>query len=384
MDFKWSDDELEYRAALRECISEHIMPGWTHDDRELDDPRLKPVVEEFCGALGRQGWLTPHWPAAYGGLDSSPWERVVVGEEMWAAGEPRGPQYMNVNWIAPAIMLAGTPEQKDRFLPPIARGEVTWCQGFSEPDAGSDLAALRTRANRDGDVFVVNGQKIWTSYAHEADFCFLLVRTDPSAEFREGISILLVPMDLPGIEVRDIPTPFVGHILHEVFLNDVQVPVECLLGEENRGWTVVRHSLTEERVGIARYAYQEQALMETIDQIEAIGGSVEDPSVTESIGNGFAVAEAARSMMYVAVQEQIDDPTGLRPMASVWQAIGPGLAEMATRDLLMEIQGPEGLVEHTMADRFTSLGTTGPIAAGTLEIQLNSVARHCLNLPKGQ
>ena len=275
------------------------------------------------------------WIAEYGGLDSSPWGRVVVGEVIWAAGEPRGPQYMSVNWVAPAIMLAGSQEQKDQFLAPIARGEATWCQGFSEPDAGSDLAALRTRANRDGDVFVVNGQKIWTSYAHE------------------------------------------------VFLNDVQVPVECLLGEENRGWTVVRHSLTEERVGIARYAYKEQALMEAIDQVESVGGSLDDPSVVEGIGNGSAFAEAARSMMYVAVQEQIDDPTGLRPMASVWLAIGPGLAEMATRDLLMEIQGAEGLVEHTMADPFTSLGTTGPIAAGTLEIQLNGVARHCLNLSKG-
>ena len=323
------------------------------------------------------------WIAEYGGLDSSPWGRVVVGEVIWAAGEPRCPQYMSVNWVARAIMLAGSQEQKDQFLAPITRGEATWCQGFSEPDAGSDLAALRTRANRDGDVFVVNGQKIWTSYAHEADFCFLLVRTDPIAEFRDGISILPVPMDLPGIEVRDIPTPFVGHILHEVFLNDVQVPVECLLGEENRGWTVVRHSLTEERVGIARYAYKEQALMEATDQVESLGGSLDDPSVVEGIDNGSAFAEATRSMMYVAVQEQIDDPTGLRPMASVWLAIGPGLAEMATRDLLMEIQGAEGLVEHTMADPFTSLGTTGPIAAGTLENQLNGVARHCLNLPKG-
>ena len=311
------------------------------------------------------------------------WERVVVGEEMWAAGEPRGPQYMNVNWIAPAIMLAGTAEQKDRFLPPIARGEVVWCQGFSEPDAGSDLAALRTRAVRDGDVYVVDGQKIWTSYAHGADYCFLLVRTDSSADFREGISILLMPMDLPGVEVRDIPTPFVDHFLHELFLDGVQVPAEYLLGKENLGWSVVRHALTEERVGIARHAYQEQALLEVIDEIESAGGSVDDPALEEGLGLGFAWAEAARSLMYVAVQEQIDDPTGLRPMASVWQALGPGLAEQTVRDLLMDIRGIEGLAEHTIADRYTSLGTTGSIAAGTLEIQLNSVARHCLGLPRG-
>ncbi|MDG2112612.1 MAG: acyl-CoA dehydrogenase family protein, partial [Actinomycetota bacterium] len=329
------------------------------------------------------GWLTPHWPRDYGGQDSSMWERVVVGEEMWASGEPRGPQYMNVNWIAPAIMLAGTEEQKTRFLPPIARGQVVWCQGFSEPDAGSDLAALRTRAVRDGDVYVVDGQKIWTSYAHGADYCFLLVRTDSSVDFREGISILLMPMDLPGIEVRDIPTPFVDHFLHELFLDGVQVPVDNLLGEENRGWSVVRHALTEERVGIARHACQEQALLEVIDEIESAGGSTEDPAVAESLGMGFAWAEAARSLMYVAVQEQIDDPTGVRPMASVWQAFGPGLAEQAVRDLLMDISGMDGLVENTIADRYTSLGTTGSIAAGTLEVQLNSVARFSLGLPRG-
>jgi alkylation response protein AidB-like acyl-CoA dehydrogenase len=209
------------------------------------------------------------------------------------------------------------------------------------------------------------------------------VRTNSEVEFHKGISILLAPMNLPGIVVRNISTPFVDHIIHEVFFDEVRVPANCLLGEENEGWGIIRHTLTEERVGIARYAYQEQAVMEAIDDCAIIGRDISDPGLQEAIGYGFAFFEAARSMMYVATQERIDDPTGLRPMASVWRAIGPGLAEMLLRELLMEVMGPEGLVDNSMADRETELGTVGPIAAGALEVQLNIVARYCLKLPKG-
>jgi alkylation response protein AidB-like acyl-CoA dehydrogenase len=383
VEFSWTEDEQKYRTAVRDYIADNIMPGWNHDDRELHDPRLKPTVQEFCRKLGESGWLTPHWPREYGGLDSSPWERTVVGEEMWATGEPRGPQYMNVNWIAPAIMLAGTAAQKQQYLSAISRGDAIWCQGFSEPDAGSDLAALKTKATRDGEVYVITGQKIWTSYAHDADYCFLLVRTNSAVDFHKGISILLVPMNLPGIEVRNIPTPFVHHVVHEIFFNDVHVPVDCRLGDENEAWTIIRHTLTEERVGIAGYAYQEQALMEAIDDALIAGRDVEDPGLTESIGYGFSFFEAARSMHYLAVQERINDPTGLRPMASAWRAIGRGLSEVVLRELLMEVMGPEGMIEHSMADRETELGTVSPIAAGALEVQLNIVSRYCLNLPKG-
>ncbi|MCU1397135.1 MAG: Alkylation response protein AidB-like acyl-CoA dehydrogenase [Acidimicrobiales bacterium] len=382
MDFTWTEREQTYRAELREYIAAHILPGWNHNDRELWDPRLKAVVKEFCKALGDDGWLTPHWPLEYGGLATSPWERVVVGEEMWGVGEPRGPQYMNVNWIAPAVMMAGTPEQKTKYLTPMAHGSVIWCQGFSEPDAGSDLASLKTRAVRDGDEYIISGQKTWTSYAHAAENIILLVRTNPDLEAHKGISILLVPMDLPGIEVRDIRTPFVTDLCHEVFFNDVRVPVSCLLGPENEGWSVVRHTLTEERLGINRYAYHEQALMEAMEETECVGRSLDDPGLLEQIGYGFAMFEAERSINYLAVQERIDDPHGVRPYASVWRAFGGGLAEYLLRDLLMELMGPEGLINETMADRDTELGTIGPIASGAYEIQLNIVARFCLGLPK--
>jgi alkylation response protein AidB-like acyl-CoA dehydrogenase len=231
MDLDWTESEVAFRAALRASIRSHIAPEWDLDRRDMPEPSDIDDVKAFCAALGADGFLTPHWPEAYGGRAAPPWEQLIISEETWAVGEPRGGQYMNTNWIGPALMTHGTPEQLALHLPRIARGEVNWCQGFSEPDAGSDLASLRTRADRDGDVYVVNGQKVWTSYAHAAEYCFLLVRTDANAAKREGISILLVPMDTPGIEVREIPNPFAHHLIHEMHFTDVVVPVSCRLGE---------------------------------------------------------------------------------------------------------------------------------------------------------
>src|SRR6185369_9767188 len=159
----------------------------------------------FCRKLGERGWLVPAWPKEYGGGGVTAWQQAIVSEEMWAHGEPRGPQYMNVNWVGPTIMRYGTDEQKRAHLPKMAMGDVLWCQGFSEPNAGSDLASLQTRAVRDGERYVVNGQKIWTSYCKNAEFCFLMVRTGSEPRHR-GISVLLVPMNTPGIEVREIDT----------------------------------------------------------------------------------------------------------------------------------------------------------------------------------
>ena len=186
MDLDFTEEENAFRAALRSAIEQNIRQGWTLDDRDMPDVEDVAAVKAFCAALGEGGFLTPHWPISYGGREASPWEQLIISEETWSVGEPRGGQYMNTNWIGPALMAYGTPEQQAERLPPITRGEVNWCQGFSEPDAGSDLAALRCRAVRDGDTYVVNGEKIWTSYAHAAEHCFLLVRTDPDSPKRRA------------------------------------------------------------------------------------------------------------------------------------------------------------------------------------------------------
>ena len=188
---------------------------------------------------------------------------------MWIAGEPRGGQYMNVNWIGPTLIRYGSEAQQARYLPPIAEGRALWCQGFSEPGSGSDLASLRTRAVRDGDDYVVNGQKIWTSYAGLADTCFLLART--SDDRKAGISILLVPMDTPGITVRQIPSLIGEGDIHEVFFDDLRVPPSARLGEEGQAWEIVAYSLRNERLGIPRYAFARAALDRAVACSEGSG-----------------------------------------------------------------------------------------------------------------
>ncbi|OLT30843.1 acyl-CoA dehydrogenase [Actinomadura sp. CNU-125] len=260
MDFTMGPDAAALRGELRELVAEHVPPGYL--GAFTDDPADLETAQKFCRLLAERGLLCPAWPREYGGRDASIWEQTVVREEMWAHHEPRGAQYMGVNWVGPTIMRHGTAEQRNAHLPPIARGEVIWCQGFSEPDAGSDLAALRTSARRDGDEWVISGQKVWTSYATMAQWCFLLARTGRRERRQQGLTIFLVPMDAPGVEVRPIDTLMGPHHLNEVFFDDVRVGAGAVLGEAGDGWTVVQEVLSFERVGIARYARCERLLQD--------------------------------------------------------------------------------------------------------------------------
>ncbi len=201
--------------------------------------------------LGQKGWLAPRWPKEHGGCGWTPMQMNIYDEEAYRAGAPRVLPF-GINMIGPVLIEFGSTEQKERHLPGIRRGEVAWCQGFSEPGSGSDLASLKTAAVRDGDEYIVNGQKIWTSYAHFSDWMFCLVRTDPNAaKKQQGISFLLIDMKTPGITVRPIITMDGMHSVNEVFLEDVRVPVENLVGEENKGWTYAKFLLGNERTGIA-------------------------------------------------------------------------------------------------------------------------------------
>lgn len=248
----------ELRAELRGLIDEHVpadfLGAFTHDPADLE------TAQRFCRILAERGLLCMAWPVEWGGRGASQWEQTAVREEMWARHEPRGAQYMGVNWVGPAIMRHGTPEQQRLHLPAISSGQVIWCQGFSEPDAGSDLASLRTAALRDGDGWRVTGQKIWTSYASMAQWCFLLARTSTGERKQQGLTIFLVPMSKAGIEVRPIASMLGPHHLNEVFLDDVWVTDEDVLGTVDDGWSVVQEVLAFERVGIARYARCERLL----------------------------------------------------------------------------------------------------------------------------
>jgi alkylation response protein AidB-like acyl-CoA dehydrogenase len=259
VDFDLGEDVAALRRELRDLVGEHVPADYL--GAFTDDPADLEVAQRFCRLLSDRGLLCMAWPEEWGGRGASPWEQTAVREEMWALHEPRGAQYMGVNWVGPTIMRHGTPEQQRRHLPAIARGEVIWCQGFSEPNAGSDLASLQTAARRDGDGWFVSGQKIWTSYATMADWCFLLARTSRGEKKQQGLTIFLVPMTDAAIEVRPIAAMVGPHHLNEVFFDDLWVTDADVLGEVDAGWKVVQEVLAFERVGIARYARAERLLM---------------------------------------------------------------------------------------------------------------------------
>jgi alkylation response protein AidB-like acyl-CoA dehydrogenase len=379
VDFDWTPEQQELRGRLKAFVAEVVPPGWTLYDRDMPTPADVEEVRGFCRELAERGLLTPSWPKEYGGSEASSWDQMIISEELWGAGEPRGPQYMGVTWIGPALMLAGTPAQKQEHLPRIARGEAMWCQGFSEPGAGSDLAALQCSAVRDGDIFVVNGQKIWTSYAQAADHCFLLVRTSAA---RHGISILLVPMDLPGIEVREIPTIGFHHVVHEVFFTDVQVPASCLLGEENQGWTLIRTILANERVGVARHEHADRELDHLVEEAIKAGVALDDPRVQEVLGRTAAAAAASRVLNYVAADHAYRDDPDRSVAASTYRASMAQMEHGVTHAYL-DVLGPQALEEQSRGDYSLIFSTTSTIASGTTEVQLNNVALHALGLPKG-
>jgi alkylation response protein AidB-like acyl-CoA dehydrogenase len=264
IDFDMGPDAATLRAQLRSLVKEHVPEGFM--GAFTDDPADLEAAQRFCRTLAEQGLLCLAWPQEYGGRGASVWEQTVVREEMWAHHEPRGAQYMGVNWVGPTLMRYGTQEQQRKHLPPIAAGEVIWCQGFSEPEAGSDLASLRTHARRDGDGWLISGQKIWTSYATMAQWCFLLARTTKVGEGatqkkQQGLTIFLVPMSDPAIQVRPIRSMMGPHHLNEVFFDDLRVTDADVLGPIDGGWSIVQDVLSFERVGIARYARCERLLM---------------------------------------------------------------------------------------------------------------------------
>lgn len=252
MDYTTAAEGVALRRKLRELVRSS-MPG-DFLGAFTSDPRDFELVQSFCRTLAEHDLLTPAWPAEYGGSDSGPWDQAILREEMWAHFEPRGAQYMGVNWVGPAIMRFGSDSQKKQHLAGVADGSVIWCQGFSEPEAGSDLASLRTAAHPDGDGWRIEGQKVWTSYARWAQWCFLLARTSSGPKKHHGITVFLVPMDRPGIRVVPIDSMLGEHHLHEVFWEGVPVTRDDVLGEVDEGWHIVREALAFERVGIARYA----------------------------------------------------------------------------------------------------------------------------------
>lgn len=381
MDFRWTDEDRAYRARVRAFLERELPADWAEISRHGPGSREQTEFSlEFCPKLAEAGLLVPHWPAAWGGADRPTWEHFILGEEMWAAGEPRGAQYMNVNWIGPTLMRFGTEAQKRRYIPEMAAGRAVWCQGFSEPNAGSDLASLRTRAVRDGDDYVINGSKIWTSYAAMAQHCFLLARTGEASSGKAGIAIFLVPMSTPGIEVRPIPS-LIGHgDIHETFFTNVRVPVSARLGEEGQAWSIISYSLANERIGIPRYEFAARVLDRMVEVLHA-RQAFSDPLIQVRAAAASAACEAARLLVYRAVDKRArGEAVGAE--ASIAR-VAVAEADNAVTDFGLDflpdtfagLDHPAHLAHHERA-------IVTSIAAGAAEIQLGLIARNWLELPR--
>jgi alkylation response protein AidB-like acyl-CoA dehydrogenase len=383
MEFGWLQEERVYRERVRGALKRLLPPDW--EAIALHGPGSDAQTafsREVCPSLAREHLLVPHWPKEFGGENVTVWRQFILAEEFWAAGEPRGPQYMNVNWVGPVIMRYGTSQQVDKYLPPIRAGQAIWCQGFSEPSAGSDLAALRTRAVPVEDGYRVTGAKIWTSYARHADTCFLLARlpsTGGSRQRKDAIVILLVDMRSPGIMVKPIPSLVGKGDLHEVFFDNVFVSTEERLGAEGQAWEIIKFLLEHERVGIPRYELSRRMLDRAVAKLKATGRWSE-PIVQAGAGRALMLCEAARLLVYRIVdgkaREVVPDAFGSVARWAVVQA------DNGVNDFLTEFL-PEGLLgEDLMQQAHHQRAIAAGLASGAAEIQLNLAAQRWLELPR--
>jgi len=380
VDFSMGEAAAALRAELRGLVAGHVPADFL--GAFTDDPADLEVAQRFCRLLAGRGLLCLAWPEEFGGRGASAWEQTVVREEMWAHHEPRGAQYMGVNWVGPAIMRHGTAEQRRVHLPPIARGEVTWCQGFSEPDAGSDLASLRTAARREGDGWRVSGQKIWTSYATMAQWCFLLARTSRGEKKQHGITVFLVPMSARGIEVRPIRSMMGPHHLNEVFFDELRVSEADVLGRVDEGWRVVQEVLAYERVGIARYARCERLLLAAPP---ALGGQWEvlPAELRGRWARMLVHCRRARLLAYRVVSLQ--SVGRVTPSDSAAYRIAVTRLDQDSAEVLMEIvafASPNGGEQarrfHSEVEDHWRYSQASTVASGSIEMQRILLARALL------
>jgi alkylation response protein AidB-like acyl-CoA dehydrogenase len=343
--------------------------------------------------VAARGYLTMAWPREYGGRDLPLMHQVVFQEEQAMARAPHRDLSTSINIVAPTVMVHGTDEQKQRFLPPIGRGEHVYCQGFSEPGVGSDLASLQCSAVRDGDEYIVNGSKSWTSGAHRSTHCILLTRTDPAAPKHKGISMFLVPIDTPGITVRPIRDPNGLHYFNEVFFDNVRISASDRIGEENQGWYVTTTTLDFERSGIYRFAFNQRNLDEIHELARETSwrgsSAAGNPAVRHALADQMVGNHAGRLLAYrVAwMQSQGMVPNQEASTAKLWGSeLSQTISQLGMRLLGLYGQIDRGskfavLEGHIKADYVNSVSRT--VRGGTSEIQRNIIATRGLRLPRG-
>jgi alkylation response protein AidB-like acyl-CoA dehydrogenase len=387
MDLACTEDEEDFRRGLRAWLAD-VLP--TLPDRP--DPADWPARRAYdCGwqrMLYDAGYAGLHWPKDAGGQGATPTQHLIFLEETERAGAPYvGANFVGLLHAGPTIAAEGTPAQRARWLPPILRGDQVWCQGFSEPDAGSDLASLRTRAVRDGDSYIVSGSKIWTSHAEIADWCELLVRTtpiNPDTPKHRGITWLALPMDAPGVTVRPLRTLAGTAEFAEVFLDEVRVPADHRIGDENDGWRVTMVTLSFERgTAFVGEVIACRRVLEALARTAKANGRWDDPVLRRRLGRLAAACAALWRLTQWNVSEA--QRTGGVPGVggSVFK-LRFSEVRQELYDAAAEVLGPDALDagHEWVADRLSSLSYT--IAAGTSQIQRNIVAERILGLPKGR
>jgi alkylation response protein AidB-like acyl-CoA dehydrogenase len=384
MDFGFSEEDRAFRAELRAFLQAEWAGGT--GDASVDSGEEYKTERAFEKKLAQRGWLTMAWPAAYGGQDASHVRQAIMKEECsyFRAPVGGGPGGQATGLVGPSVMAHGTEEQKRRFLPPIAAGDVYWCQGFSEPDAGSDLAAVQTRAERAGDTYLLNGHKVWTSGAAYADWIHVLARTDPAAPKHKGISYLLVDMRSPGISYRPIAEMTGRAGFYETFFENVSVPADNRLGEENRGWYVATTTLGLERSGMLRVG----AVKRSFDDLLGLLGARRDAVVTARLAEHAIEIEVSRWLAYRVAWMQDE---GLVPTyeASVSKMFSTEVAQRLANTTVNAL-GQRGLLALDSPGAplgglagFTYLLTQHwTISAGTNEVQRNVIAQRGLGLPR--
>jgi alkylation response protein AidB-like acyl-CoA dehydrogenase len=393
---RYGEAEEQFRRDLDAWLDEHAPPPEVVRQPKQSSADLPQWARQWQRTLFDHGWLVPGWPPELGGRNASPAEQMIYFEELSKRDIHRSLNPQGIGIVAPSIKDYGTPEQQERFLVPTLRAEIAWCIGMSEPGAGSDLAALSTRAVLDGDHFVVNGQKVWTSGAHHADWCLCFVRTDPDAPKHKGISALIIDMKTPGVECRPFPELSEPdyYDFNEVFLTDVVVPRDNLVGELNKGWPITQGSLAHERAMLwIDYAYLvDRGVGELIglgDRAAPDGGVLrDDPRFRDQVAGfyidaqalsllgyrGFAKFMRGRASPEHSLLKLYGSETLQKCLAAGAEALGPDGLDMA-------ILGPSMWRDGSWATQWLR-SFSGTIPGGTSEIQRNIIAERVLGLPR--
>ncbi len=380
MDLRDTPEEAQFRADLRAWIADNLPEdkrGGRGGAQRFDDPFMR----EWSRKLYEGGYAGLTWPKEYGGEGAPPSFQAMLYEELAAAQAPAHIGVIGLGMAGPTIVAHGTEEQKARYLQPILSADEIWCQGFSEPDAGSDLAAARTRAERRGDVYVVNGQKVWSSFAHIADFCILVTQSDPEAPRYRNLTYLLVDMHAPGVEVRPLRQITGEAEFNEIFFSDVEVPVENRLGDEGDGWQVAMTTLLHERatLGFALTAALDTLFGRLLDEARERDPS---PHVREALGREWIELQALRFTNYRSLgayeRTGIPGPEG-SGVKLRWSESNQRLTKLA-RDL----RGPDGILDDGWWNHQQLRSRGNTIEAGTSEVLRNIIAERVLGLPRSR